>query len=304
MSGGRSARAVRPWRRSAVVEAPGLGSYLRRVTTAEDALATARRAEWIEAAMYADQIAAAPPEIAGERRLGYARAGRAVAGWCATSNVLAKNRLIGFGLDAPDDDATLDALLGAIEAAGPPRYMVQVAPPAAALADRLARRGFTHLNHWAKLQRRVGPIPDGNPDVAIEVVDAPRAIAWATILEHSFGHGDASIAWQASTVGRPRWIHYLASLDGLPVGSAAMFVEGDTALFSFAGTLETHRGRGIQSALIARRMRDAAERGCEWVVVETAEDQPEKPAPSYRNLRRLGFELLYLRPNWVKAPGR
>jgi GNAT superfamily N-acetyltransferase len=147
----------------------------------------------------------------------------------------------------------------------------------------------------------VGPLPDGNREVAIEVADATHAIAWATILEHSFGHGDASIEWQASTVGRPRWTHYLASLEGLPVGCAAMFVDGDTALFSFAGTLETHRGRGIQSALIARRMRDAAQLGCAWAVVETAEDRPEKPAPSYRNLRRLGFELLYLRPNWVKV---
>jgi GNAT superfamily N-acetyltransferase len=271
------------------------------MSNVDDTVAAARRAEWIEAEMFADQIAAAPPEIAGERRLGYARAGRAVAGWCATSNVLAKNRLIGFGLDAPDDDATLEALIGAIEAARPPRFMVQVAPAASRLAEWLARRGFTHLNHWAKLQRRVAPLSDGNREVEIAVVDATRAIAWATILEHAFGHGDASIPWQASTVGRPRWVHYLASLDGLPVGCAAMFVQGDTALFSFAATLEAHRGRGIQSALIARRMRDAGELGCAWAVVETAEDKPEKPAPSYRNLRRLGFELLYLRPNWVKV---
>lgn len=261
----------------------------------------ASRAEWIEAAMFADQIEAAPPGVADAVKLGLARHGHAVAGWCATSNVLAKNRILGFGLDPGDDDEALHRLIGAIESARPPRYMVQVSPAATGLAERLAARGFTHLNHWVKLHRCAEPIEVEHPDIGVERIEAAHAIAWATVLEHAFGHGDANIAWQASPVGRPGWIHYLAWIEESPVGCAAMFVQGETALFSFAGTLAPWRGRGVQSALIARRMRDAAAMGCTDVIVETAEDLPEKPAPSFRNLRRLGFEVLYLRPNWVKV---
>jgi ribosomal protein S18 acetylase RimI-like enzyme len=49
-------------------------------------------------------------------------------------------------------------------------------------------------------------------------------------------------------------------------------------------------------------MKDAADAGCRWVSVETAEDTVTKDAPSFRNLRRLGFEVAYRRPNylWVK----
>ena len=78
-----------------------------------------------------------------------------------------------------------------------------------------------------------------------------------------------------------------------------MRTAGTMAWFSFAGTREGHRGRGAQSALIARRLRDARLAGCTRVSVETAEDKPEKPAPSFRNLRRLGFRFAYLRPNFL-----
>jgi hypothetical protein len=43
--------------------------------------------------------------------------------------------------------------------------------------------------------------------------------------------------------------------------------------------------------------------GCRMIAVETAADTPEKPNPSTHNLRRLGFELLYERVNWVKGLG-
>ena len=73
----------------------------------------------------------------------------------------------------------------------------------------------------------------------------------------------------------------------------------ETACQSFAATLPDYRGLGAQSALIARRFQDAAEAGCKWMVVETAEDKPERPVASYRNLKRLGFELAYLCPNYI-----
>jgi hypothetical protein len=53
--------------------------------------------------------------------------------------------------------------------------------------------------------------------------------------------------------------------------------------------------------LITRRLADAAAAGCTHAVVETAEDKPEKPAPSFRNQLRHGFELCYFRPNYLRV---
>ena len=39
--------------------------------------------------------------------------------------------------------------------------------------------------------------------------------------------------------------------------------------------------------------------GCKYIVVETVEDKPDKPSASNRNMKRFGFELTYLRQNYI-----
>ena len=82
-----------------------------------------------------------------------------------------------------------------------------------------------------------------------------------------------------------------------------MFVSGDRAWLDFAATLPEYRGRGAQAALLARRIVDAAQLGCRWLVVETAEETPQRGAPSFRNMLRFGFRQAYVRPNFIYAIG-
>ena len=51
--------------------------------------------------------------------------------------------------------------------------------------------------------------------------------------------------------------------------------------------------------ILARRIRDAAEWGCRRVITETGGDTPEHPNPSYHNMLRAGFVLVYQRPNYI-----
>ena len=103
-------------------------------------------------------------------------------------------------------------------------------------------------------------------------------------------------------MGRPGWEHYAAWDGDRLVATGGLFVAGRTAWFGLAATLDSHRGQGAQSALITQRFASARARGCEWIVTETAEQKPEHPAPSYRNLLRLGFTEAYMRDNYVVAP--
>jgi hypothetical protein len=66
-----------------------------------------------------------------------------------------------------------------------------------------------------------------------------------------------------------------------------------------AGTLSDYRGLGAQGALVTRRLNDAIDSGCTMAVVETAEDTPDKPSPSFRNMLKYGFDLAYHRANYV-----
>jgi hypothetical protein len=66
-----------------------------------------------------------------------------------------------------------------------------------------------------------------------------------------------------------------------------------------AGTRPRFRGLGLQPALIRRRLQDCAQAGIQTVVTETGVDRPDHPSPSFRNMRKAGFELAYLRRNWL-----
>jgi GNAT superfamily N-acetyltransferase len=222
----------------------------------------------------------------------------------ARTDVLALNRVVGFGIDGPPDAELLDAMVSTYRAAGARRFFVQVSPfSAPAAIDRLEAHGFRHYNNWAKLFRSVEPPPPVTSDLRVERIGRDGAEAFATIITRCFDWPAPARDWIGRTVGRTGWSHY-AALDGdVPVAIAAMFTARGYAYFGPAATLQDHRGRGAQSALIARRIRDAESLGCVLLVTETAEDRPERPSPSFRNLTRAGFQLAYLRPNYLYTFG-
>jgi GNAT superfamily N-acetyltransferase len=83
---------------------------------------------------------------------------------------------------------------------------------------------------------------------------------------------------------------YLARREGQPAGAAAMRVSEGIAQLCGAATLFHHRRRGIQSALLERRLLDAGRRGCTLAVATTLPG-----SKSQQNMQRQGFALLYAR---------
>ncbi len=72
------------------------------------------------------------------------------------------------------------------------------------------------------------------------------------------------------------------------VGGGTFFVQGATAALSGASVLPTHRGRGLQGALIRARLAEAQRLGCGLVASGTAPN-----SPSQRNMERHGFRVAY-----------
>ncbi len=64
-------------------------------------------------------------------------------------------------------------------------------------------------------------------------------------------------------------------------------------------TLKPWRRRGAQAAIIRRRVADGRRLGCGLFTSETAPPLPRMPLVSFRNLKRQGFELAYLRYSWI-----
>lgn len=91
----------------------------------------------------------------------------------------------------------------------------------------------------------------------------------------------------------------LAELDGEFVGGGGLRVDADhVAQLCGAATLPAARRRGVQTALLAQRIVDSQENGCDLVVVTV---QPG--SKSCQNVQKWGFELLYVRAAMVLDSG-
>jgi GNAT superfamily N-acetyltransferase len=264
----------------------------------------ARLAEPVEVAAWADFCGNAPADVIEEAGVGTLRVGDVLASRASKYDVVAINRVCGLGVAVPATEAALDRMLSVYVSDPPARVAVQVCPTAepAALTGWLQARGFEFLNNWVRLCARVELLPAERESGAIHIerVDAAGAASFGRICADAFGWPAVFGRWTSSIVGRPGWQNFMAFENGAPIGTGSLYTTGSVGWLGMAATHAAFRRRGSQSALLHRRFRVARELGCEWLVVETAEDRPDKPAQSYRNLRRLGFEAAYLRANWIQ----
>jgi hypothetical protein len=209
------------------------------------------------------------------------------------------NRVTGFGLDRPLDEATLDRAI----ALYPHRvFSIQPSPTARPphLAGWLAARGFEVRFHWLIWAREAEPAASGPPTgLELRRLGPEHADEFARLVCTAYGNPVRLAALHAAGVGRPHWHHWGAFDGGRLLSAGILYVHDEVGRLFTAGTFPDHRGRGAQGALLVRRMHEARALGCRWVTAETAEDLPEKPNPSVHNLTRLGFRLLHRRPAWM-----
>ncbi|MDX6480829.1 MAG: hypothetical protein QOG85_1339 [Gaiellaceae bacterium] len=214
------------------------------------------------------------------------------------------NRVIGLGAAAPATDEQLDEIAATYAARGQSSWSVSLSPLAEPedLAARLVEREMARGGDFAKVIRTTDAPGEARTDLRVEAVGPEHAAGFAAVNVAAWRVPDALSHWFAGSVGRAGWRHYVAFDGDDPVSTGALFVSDGMGWLGFGATLPTHRNRGGQGAIMARRIADAAELGCEVVHTETAAETPEAPNPSYRNMIRAGFELAYLRPNFSSPP--
>jgi GNAT superfamily N-acetyltransferase len=103
----------------------------------------------------------------------------------------------------------------------------------------------------------------------------------------------------AGTAALPEWRQWIAYADGGPVAAALSFIRDGIAWLGWGATLPAFRGRGAHSALIAHRVNDACNSGCEYITTETAPSIGERTDASFRNCARSGFSFVYERFTYI-----
>jgi hypothetical protein len=225
------------------------------------------------------------------------------------------NKIIGIGLDSLPDEI----LLNEVEKAFFSRSScVQAEISTLALPsvhELFTRRGYLLLGFENVLGRiltgddaREEPVP-GAPSV-YPVPESELAL-WMDTVITGFEHPDLSGAGSASPMPDRQAIEqafiqaartegyraYLARSGDEIAGGAGLRIDQGVAQLCGASTLPQCRRRGVQGALLSRRLKDARLAGCDFAVLTA---QPG--SKSHFNAQRQGFSLLYPRAILVKTP--
>jgi GNAT superfamily N-acetyltransferase len=194
------------------------------------------------------------------------------------------NAVVGLGAQLPVNETALDEALALLEGAGVTSTHLAVedgASPRILLRDWLPDRGFTEPLRLVRYVAAVRPVevPAGLRVVAVGPEDADDVVA---VCGAGFGPGHD--LWWRAALGRPGGTQLVAYDGDAPVATGWLHVSGSTAYVGGAATVPSARGWGAQAALLAARLRAAAEQGARLVTAKAADG-----TGSARNLERAGF---------------
>jgi ribosomal protein S18 acetylase RimI-like enzyme len=172
----------------------------------------------------------------------------------------------------------------------------------AALGRELARLGYYQSGFHAALICR--------PDDAIAAAKAAdiERVTSAALMEdylqaYTAGWGlpeKEHLHFKANVrpwLGQPGWSLYLGRIDGRPAAAATLYVHGGLGYCADATTDPAFRRRGLQLALLHRRIADAGAAGVDFVF-----SGAEFLSPSHRNMERIGMRLAFIRAIWMPLP--
>ncbi len=260
--------------------------------------------EFGEANAWADLFRALPADLAKAWNARVDIIGSAIALVSREDHRTTYRRVIGLGLREPAGRDAVKRLVQLYRDAGISDFAVQLSPAAqpTGLHQWLSDEGLRVAGGEVKFIRSAESAPATNTLLRIEQATGAEASEFARIAGDVLGLSALLRTGHAAVVGRNRWRHYIAYAGEKPVGTGALYVEDRVAWLGIDTTLPAYRGRGAQSALLARRIEDARALGCDRLTIETAEETPSCPNPSYRNILRAGFRRVYFRPIYVIQP--
>lgn len=262
--------------------------------------------EIVERDSMADILAAATPDLAKRLGLQALTIGSTLVSVASKlpATAIVINRALGLGLSSPETRDSIHGMVQAYRDAGVGRFFIQCHPAAqpAAMLEWLTDEGLEKARGWQKFSRGREAVPRVDAEARIEEIGPEFGDAFGRILCDAFDFGNAAIPWLAGVPGRQGWHIFMAFVDDEPAGVGALFVKDGIGDIDFGATAPKFRGRGIQQAILAKRVACALDHGCREIVTCTGVAVPGDPQHSYSNIKRAGFRETYVRENY--APPR
>src|SRR5262245_50692747 len=173
----------------------------------------------------------------------------------------------------------------------------------AGLGRELTRHGFFQSGFHASLVASLPAAVPANAAHTVEHVTSPSAMedflaayvaGWGIpAKDHTVFKGNVR-PW----LDQPGWSLYVARIVGTPAAAATLFMHDRVGYLADAATAPSFRGRGLQLALLRRRMADALQANADMVFSGAAPF-----STSHRNMERVGLRVQFMRALWTPDGG-
>lgn len=257
-------------------------------------LELARRVESAEA-----QAAVECAEALGRFRPASGAAVRRVAGgfavYCGKDSPI--TQAVGMGLDGPVSGEEFDRLEEFYRSRGEP-VRVETSPLAdASFVEQFGPRGYRVTEFSNVMARQVSPdetCPEPPEGVTIEKIGKDQIDVWTETVAQGFAE-TYPVSQELLEVMKlfafgPKTECYLARVDGKIAGGGTLALHDGVAGLFGASTLPVARKRGVQTALLQRRLARASQAGSDLAV-----SIAQPGSISQRNIVQQGFRVLYTR---------
>jgi GNAT superfamily N-acetyltransferase len=197
------------------------------------------------------------------------------------------NRVYLCGTEAGMESNSVGRLIDLFATEGVKRFFVWLSPG----PDMDVVRGWLERGGLSRVRRTGYPTlcRDHRQPIQFRTDLEIREVSLDEIDGARYELGDTMWPEYARSAGKAGFFHYMAFDDRRPVAIAVLCIFEDLGYLMTAATAESHRKRGAQQALIARRIERAEQLGCSALVSETLYMLEH----SYRNLQRAGFQEVY-----------
>lgn len=218
---------------------------------------------------------------------------------CREAPISLLHRAIGMGTLGPATSAAIDEVLRHYDGLGlPPRIEVAEGIAPRSLARLLERRGLRaeeSVHHIHVLETDRAPDAPSIPGLRVDAVTARTAAEFGRLIRAGFevvgpvaDFFDRASAVAARTMPARTVASLIVRIDGTAAGTGVLWCSPRVGGLYSGSVLTAFRGRGIQLALIAERVRLGIERRRRIFTSQTSGDDA-----SAHNLRDMGFRLLY-----------
>lgn len=223
--------------------------------------------------------------------------------YCGPSSPV--TQAVGLGLDGPVSEEEFERLEEFYRSRGEP-VRVETCPLAdLSLIEHFGKRGYRVTEFSNVMARPLSAAQGTTPQVlpgglTVERIRPEQTELWTLTVARGFAE-HYPVTREILEVMKMFALGanvecYLARIDGAVAGGATLSIrEGIAGLFG-ASTLPAFRNRGVQTALLEKRMTRAGEAKCDLAVCLA---QPG--SISQRNVMRHGFSVMYTRVKFEKS---